>query len=870
MEATVLALVCLSPWAYGAVHPAFEFFLYAGVGLLLVLWGARMAVEGQVVLAKCPVALCLGALFLTAFWQCMSLPHFLVKGLSPGAARLYDRLLPEQPEALPEGEAGGPAATTSPGSTISLYPGATRREMARLLAAFLVFAVVRNNIASAASLRRLAIAALANGGLLSVFALVQYYNSRHDTVYWTYRSLGQVFGPFICRNHYPYYLNLCVGLGFGLLLATGRRHGTPGRAAAWRRGAGRRSVLRLLRDPKVLWISFALALMLVSVALCLSRGGLLALAGGFAVFALVLRSWRGWRLPLGAVAVAGALAVGLGVWCGAEPVQARLTTVVEGKALEESRLPIWSRVLPAVTQFPVCGTGYGTFAQVEPLYRTTAQEAGFVFDHAHNDYLEVLIEGGVPGLALSLLALGLVFHLGLRAVRLHLGRSAGALALGAVAGLATLAVHSVGDFGAHIPAIALLATVVCAQLCGLGSPGAEPATRPATPEGGASPGPGAVRLGGLAPFAGLAASAALGLLLCGEGWRARQVDLLQQAGFSAVAGSAPGGRERQIACLEAAARLTPEDAQLHADLGQAYVDLFQSQTAPFTPGGSRAHTAEALVALSAVGHAVQPAPAVAVAWHVTCPLRGDLAGAERERLARRHLVPGLRHFLDARASCPLLCLPHLELAALGGRLQKADPPGAYLERACLVAPAAPEVWYLCGLQQLADGRPDRAWPSWRCCLELSDNFLPQIVAASAGRLSAQEMVDNVLPDRPDVLVAAAQLAPPAGAGAGRLPMLERALTLLQASALTRTAEYLHAEAMAKWSRGQRAEAVTGYRRVLAREPRQVAWRFELAELLFEQGRSGESRHELLAILAQRPGHRQARALLADVQRELDN
>jgi hypothetical protein len=56
MEVVLLALVCLSPWAYGAVHPGFLVLLYAGVAVLPVLRGLRVLVEGQVTWQKCPVA----------------------------------------------------------------------------------------------------------------------------------------------------------------------------------------------------------------------------------------------------------------------------------------------------------------------------------------------------------------------------------------------------------------------------------------------------------------------------------------------------------------------------------------------------------------------------------------------------------------------------------------------------------------------------------------------------------------------------------------------------------------------------------------------------------------------------------------------
>ena len=45
-------------------------------------------------------------------------------------------------------------------------------------------------------------------------------SSPKDTVFWTFQTDGAVFGPFICRNHFAFYLNLCLGLTTGLFLGT--------------------------------------------------------------------------------------------------------------------------------------------------------------------------------------------------------------------------------------------------------------------------------------------------------------------------------------------------------------------------------------------------------------------------------------------------------------------------------------------------------------------------------------------------------------------------------------------------------------------------------------------------------------------------
>src|SRR2546430_2119028 len=79
IEGILLALICLSPWAFGAVHLYFELGLDAGLALLLCLWAVRLLVSGKFSWQRCPVALCLGALFLLAVAQLVPLSPALHK-----------------------------------------------------------------------------------------------------------------------------------------------------------------------------------------------------------------------------------------------------------------------------------------------------------------------------------------------------------------------------------------------------------------------------------------------------------------------------------------------------------------------------------------------------------------------------------------------------------------------------------------------------------------------------------------------------------------------------------------------------------------------------------------------------------------------
>jgi len=851
MEAVVLAMVCLSPWAFGAVAPDHEFLLDAGIAVLMILWGGRMLLDGQLSWGKCPVAVCLAAWVFLGLWQVTPLPRGLLRRISPVTARMYDRLLPAQPEVLPFGEPTGVSMPPA-GSTLSFYPGSTQRELARCLAILLLFAVVGNNIASPASLRRLAVVAFVNGSLLALFGLVQAFSADIETIYWFYPAPGatSVFGPYVNRNHFAFYLNVCVGLGAGLLLSRHAGRGqlqgegcpSPAVALANRAAASARDRLHPRLDPVALGMIFALALMISSVVYSLSRGGFVALLGG-SILGLVIRLPRSrWSTQGKTVLLTLVTAVGLVSWFGYDRVVTRLGTFEDGLMSRGGRVAIWSRALPLVRDFPVWGTGYSTYQFVDVLRRSDAYDATLIVDHAHNDYLEALVEGGLVLFVAVMVAVVLVVRLGLRAVRRNEDRPAGGLVLGALLGFTTVAIHSFSDFGMHIPANAVIVTVLCAQLCtagrqrGWGGP-----ETTADREAGDSDRY-VLRLRGLAPVLGAVSVAALGVALAGDGWRAHRAQQFRLRGFELDADPDPAIREQRVAALGAATRLVPRYGLMQAELAQAHLTILERRWEELAESG----------------------PRTAGAGPGSIAAQQERGETEQERFTQLHLGPALRHFLRSRDVCPLRAEAHMEIAEYVDKFEKAEPREAYLDRAKFLCPADAELWKRCGSFELADGRPDQAWTSWRRSLELSDSHLPEILDRSAGHLSPDDIIRRILPDRPGLLFEAASHLYPEP-GAGRRPFLERALAILDKRPGALGAADLHVKASIHRALGQPVEALTAYRASLDREPLRLPWRYELAELLYEQERFPESFQELLKVQMMQPEHEQARALMDAVK-----
>jgi hypothetical protein len=643
-----------------------------------------------------------------------------------------------------------------------------------------------------------------------------------------------------------------------------------------------------------------------------------AVAGVVCLLVVVFRSRRFTRWGMGAVVGLVVVAALLG-WLGFERVTARLSTLWQGNALQASRIPLWANELPLVPDFPVFGTGLGTFTHIESLHRNDPEQAGIVYEHAHNEYLELLIEEGAAGLLIGLAATGLLLRFAYRAATRLESRSTRSLATGALFALTAAAVHSFVEFGLHIPAIAWLVTLIAAHVSGLAAAHGQAVKDVEEP----TPAPDGfvLRLWGMVPLLGAVTAVVLGLVLCAEGLKAHLVQRFLAAAWQAKENDAdPAAREHQIAYLEAAAVVAPDYANLQAELGQAHLEAIEDRQQLTLRGEGLSTAVQATLLPALLAGAPFPGPIARAGTPfavVSSSLREELQKQEEEA-ERQHLVPGLQHCLLARDLCPTLAKPHVKLADYADKLEHADARGAYLRRAKLLVPFDPEIWYFCGIEELLDNQPDQAWESWHHSLELSGQRLPEIASKSAAVLTPAEVRDRVLPDKPELLYGAAQVLypdpddarldgpeqlkrTPHSWGAGlfvapinggnppvlladlssvtwalakgylpvgeRRPFLEKALALLEQHPSPLEAKDLHLKAQIEWALWQLDKATATYQEALAQDGLNADWRFEFAQLLYQQGRLKEAKRELLLVLGLPSSPGEARDLLGIVTLE---
>jgi O-antigen ligase len=328
----------------------------------------------------------------------------------------------------------------------STTPFLTFQDLLLWIACVLLFLAAHHAVSSSRATRRLALSLVLLGVLSGLYGLAQWLSELSGGAR---DGLQAATGSFGNRNHFAFFQEMLflAGLGFFQM----RWHDS--RRTADRVGAQEEKAKSSL-------LGLGVAVIGLSILFSLSRAGIVFTLVGCALFLHLARA-RGTALALGTVLVAVAL------WIGIGPVMSRFGLVPDDLAQESGRVTVWRDSLPALSDYWLTGSGLSSFQYVYPIYRSFGGRR--FYSWAHNDYLQLGIELGLPGF---LLAMAFVLWAVRRAsrVRRELAESASPLATlhaGFCAGAVAVALHSFFDFGLHLPANAALFAVVLAVVTGM-------------------------------------------------------------------------------------------------------------------------------------------------------------------------------------------------------------------------------------------------------------------------------------------------------------------------------------------------------------------------------------------------------------------
>ena len=291
----------------------------------------------------------------------------------------------------------------------------------------------------ASQARKIAVILCLFGFAIAAFALLQGV-APNGKLYWLRQPSmgGWIYGPYVNHNHYAGLMELLVPVPLVL------------------------SLTRLTGEKERLAAGIAAAIMVGTVFLSGSRGGMLAIFVELVVFALVLlRLRKSVRIAIGVVAFAVVL-VSLLAWLGGKELTTRVSSISKETRTELSggiRLSIDRDAIQMFRDKPVFGWGLGTFPVIYPQYRTFY--TNFFVNEAHNDYLQLLCEMGLLGFGTMLWFVIVLYRSALRKIRNWTSDVSGAVTLACILGCTGILVHSLLDFNLQIPANAALFYALC-------------------------------------------------------------------------------------------------------------------------------------------------------------------------------------------------------------------------------------------------------------------------------------------------------------------------------------------------------------------------------------------------------------------------
>jgi tetratricopeptide (TPR) repeat protein len=234
----------------------------------------------------------------------------------------------------------------------------------------------------------------------------------------------------------------------------------------------------------------------------------------------------------------------------------------------------------------------------------------------------------------------------------------------------------------------------------------------------------------------------------------------------------------------------------------------------------------------------------------------QLAPSYESAIDRKYLAEALRCFVQARNLCPVLARAQLRLVALAAKLDRADEPSQYLERARVLAGYDPEFWFMGGALALAEKRNEDCWPLWNRSLAISKKHFREILNQARLVIKPQEILDKLLPDSPELIVESANqlLRNPKSEEerAVRAEYFKRAAYLLRQETGEINADGWVVRASVSQELGQDKNAITALRMAMSLDPKYEDLRLQMAKIMFNNGDKPQAMREVLTVLTRQP------------------
>jgi hypothetical protein len=272
-------------------------------------------------------------------------------------------------------------------------------------------------------------------------------------------------GSFVNHSHFSQFLNLAFGCGLALFFLK-----FDELEPSQNFSQSRRTEIASILIKHFGWIFGGLILCSFAVSLSLSRIGILSLAIAVLIVSIIAARRHGGGLRLWVLGLIPTIVIFCLVFYGFDTLYDRLATLESSQDFKE-RGKLNAATLTAGRHYPIMGSGIGTYGVAFPEFDNSGTTS--IAAYADNDYLQMFMEGGIPGLAIILVFAWVVMR-GLRATLRDSESMWPLVGGGLMVGVIAVAIHSFTDFGQRIPAVFLATAAVASVLASATAPEQHP------------------------------------------------------------------------------------------------------------------------------------------------------------------------------------------------------------------------------------------------------------------------------------------------------------------------------------------------------------------------------------------------------------
>lgn len=330
---------------------------------------------------------------------------------------------------LPLGDPGIAAGTLTADASnaLSIDPFWTQLFLVRLAGYAIFFAAALTFIDTEARYRRALGVILVFGGVLAFAGILQKLASP-EAIYGMRKHLGAIpFGPYINSHHFASLMVLISGIAIAHLLGRG-----------------------VNKQTKLL-IGISAAIMAIAVPFTSSRGGVIAYIAMLSIAGLTwfYRGKSSERNSFGPLIAGGAaltlIVVGSLFYLGGDSAMFRGFGIENtSDDISSGRFHFWAVAWKAFLANPIIGSGLDTFGAVYTQFDT--QSGALRVLQAHNDYLQILSDGGLVGFLIVIAFIVLLVWKALIRIKNEENDLVRTTVIGCLAGCVGMLVHSFFDF----------------------------------------------------------------------------------------------------------------------------------------------------------------------------------------------------------------------------------------------------------------------------------------------------------------------------------------------------------------------------------------------------------------------------------------